>query len=435
MHQEGIEMRRRYRRLWGRLTVVIALLGLIVISAPARTIRVAQATALPSSAVQKGLASALTLTPDVCVPDGQGQCRNELLVKLTDSSALPIIAATYQLTLIDQLDSLPIYRLRLANPLASLQNVLAALLANPLVAYAEPNYLGEEPEGVVKSSWSQGGDENGYATQWAPDKIRLPEAHTVSRGAGITVAVLDTGADLDHPALAGRLVQGIDFVDGDLDPSEEGVYGQDIAFGHGTHVAGLVALAAPDAKIMPLRILKPDGSGNSWLLAQAIRYAAANGAKVINISYSVHQRSFLIDELLSDVTSLAPGAVVAAAAGNSGPSTAPEYPAAEGVPGLIAVAASTKSDKLASFSTRGSWVDVAAPGDRIVSSVPDDIYATWSGTSMAAPLTAGTAALVRAAYPDLSPAQVAERITATAAAIAAPVPRRVDAAAALGFQP
>src|SRR6266545_697912 len=370
-------MRQRYQRLWGRLTVVIALLVLIAISASAHTVRGAQTTTRPSSVVQKSLVSATVLTSDICVPDGQGRCQNEVLVKLTDPTALPIISAALQLTLIDQLEGRPIYRLRLANPLASLQNVLAALMANPLVVYAEPNYLGEEPEGIARSSWSSGDDE----------------------------------------------------------PSEEGVYGQDIAFGHGTHVAGLIALAAPDAKIMPLRILRPDGRGNSWLLAQAIRYAATSGARVINISYSVHKRSLLLEDVLGEVMSAVPGAVVAAAAGNSGPSTAPEYPAAEGVPGLIAVAASTRSDRLADFSTRGSWVDLAAPGDRIVSSVPDNTYGTWSGTSMAAPLVAGTAALVRAANPELSPAAVVERITATAAEIAGPVPHRIDAAAALGFQP
>ncbi len=426
-------MRQRYQRLWGRLTVVIALLVLIAISASAHTVRGAQTTTRPSSVVQKSLVSATVLTPDICVPDGQGRCQNEVLVKLTDPTALPIISAALQLTLIDQLEGRPIYRLRLANPLASLQNVLAALMANPLVVYAEPNYLGEEPEGIARSSWSSGDDENGYASQWAPDTIRLPEAHTISRGAGITVAVLDTGADLDHPALAGRLVQGIDFVDGDLDPSEEGVYGQDIAFGHGTHVAGLIALAAPDAKIMPLRILRPDGRGNSWLLAQAIRYAATSGARVINISYSVHKRSLLLEDVLGEVMSAVPGAVVAAAAGNSGPSTAPEYPAAEGVPGLIAVAASTRSDRLADFSTRGSWVDLAAPGDRIVSSVPDNTYGTWSGTSMAAPLVAGTAALVRAAQPNLKPAEVAQHIIVTSATIHGSVPHRIDAAAAVGL--
>jgi subtilisin family serine protease len=303
------------------------------------------------------------------------------------------------------------------------------------VVYAEPNYLGEVPEGVYKSSWSRGDDENGYMRQWAPDTIRLPEAHTISRGAGVTVAILDTGVDLSHPTLAGRLVQGFDFVDLDADPSEEGMYGQDVAYGHGTHVAGLVALAAPDAKIMPLRILNPDGTGNSWLLAQAIRYAIDYRVGVINLSYSVQHRSLLVDDLLSIVTSLRPGAVVAASAGNSGGSD-PEYPAAEHVPGMLSVAASSMSDHLADFSTRGAWVKVAAPGARIVSSVPLDsgsAYATWSGTSMAAPLAAGTAALVRAAQPNLTPAEVVQQIMATSATIGGPVPYRIDAAAALGL--
>jgi len=236
-----------------------------------------------------------------------------------------------------------------------------------------------------------------------------------------------------HPALVGHLTQGVDFVDGDLDPSEQGVYGQDLAFGHGTHVAGLIALSAPEAKIMPLRILRPDGSGQSWLLAQAIRYAVTQNVQVINISYSVHQRSFLIDDLLGLVSSALPGAVVVAAAGNSGPSTEPEYPAAENVPGMIAVAASTQRDRLAGFSTRGSWVDLAAPGESITSSVPDNTYGTWSGTSMAAPLVAGTAALVRSSSPGMSAEKVAQRIITTAAPIGGSVPRRLDSAAAWGL--
>jgi subtilisin family serine protease len=169
------------------------------------------------------------------------------------------------------------------------------------------------------------------------------------------------------------------------------------------------------------------------LLAQAIRYVTEQKVQVINISYSVHQRSLLIDDLLSRVTALLPGALVVAAAGNSGPSTAPEYPAADDAPGLVAVAASTQNDQLASFSTRGSWVDLAAPGESITSSVPDDLYGTWSGTSMAAPLVAGTAALVQSANPGLSAEQVAQRIVMTAARISSPVAHRVDAAAAVGL--
>jgi subtilisin family serine protease len=359
---------------------------------------------------------------------------NEVIVKLIPAINLSSLLALLPLKLqvIDQLDSLPILRLRILNG-ASPLDVASRLIASRLVIYAEPNYLGGAPEGVARSSWARSEGPEAYQEQWAPAAIRLPEALSISRGAGSTVAVLDTGADLDHPALAGHLTQGIDFVDGDLDPSEAGAYGQDIAFGHGTHVAGIIAMTAPEAKIMPVRILRPDGTGQSWLLAQAIRYVTEQKVQVINISYSVHQRSLLIDDLLSRVTALLPGALVVAAAGNSGPSTAPEYPAADDAPGLVAVAASTQNDQLASFSTRGSWVDLAAPGESITSSVPDDLYGTWSGTSMAAPLVAGTAALVQSANPGLSAEQVAQRIVVTAARISSPVAHRVDAAAAVGL--
>jgi subtilisin family serine protease len=380
--------------------------------------------------------------PAAHVPD-------EVIVRLVPSllgnvdTLAQTIAARFGLQVLDRLDTLPVFRLKIVNSDLSLPILVDLLDAIPGVVYAELNYLGEAPEGVAKSSWSRGGDEGGYGSQWAPSKIRLPEAHTVSRGAGITVAVLDTGADLDHPALAGHLMPGFDFVDLDADPREEGVYGQDIAYGHGTHVAGLVALAAPEAKIMPLRILKPDGTGNSWLLAQALRYAVGtpaagilppeDKADVINISYSVRQRSLLLDNVLGLLAALPDGPVVVAAAGNRGPSTVKEYPAGENKPGVLAVAASTEADMLADFSTRGSWVDLAAPGEGIMSSVPDNAYSVWSGTSMAAPLAAGVAALVRARYPSYSPSQITARIIDQAQTIDAPVSRRVDAAAALGL--
>jgi subtilisin family serine protease len=255
--------------------------------------------------------------------------------------------------------------------------------------------------------------------------------------------VLDTGVDLTHPELAGRIVAGFDFVDNDADPSESGVYGQDYGFGHGTHVAGLVALAAPDAKIMPLRTLKPDGIGTIWAQAEALRYARDQGADVINLSFSFRTPSKLLNDILAEVTcttsvstdclaSVRPGAVVVAAAGNSS-ATIPEYPAATLVPGVIAVAASTEADTLTSFSNYGVWVDMAAPGERILSSVPGGGYATWSGTSMSTPLVAGTAALVRATYPGMRPGQVELHLTRSATTISGLVQRRVDAAVALSL--
>jgi subtilisin family serine protease len=413
-------MHRRWLR-YARLLVAISFLGCLL------------AQAQPARATEE---SATYVSDEVIV---------RLVPPLLGSveALVQTIASQFGLQVLEQLGTLPVFRLKLIHTVLSPLALASLLDALPGVAYAEPNFLGQSPEGVARSSWSKGDDEEGDAPQWAPGKLRLAEAHTVSRGANVTVAVLDTGVDLDHPALAGHLAQGFDFVDLDADPSEEGTYGQDIAYGHGTHVAGLVALAAPEATIVPVRILRPDGSGDSWILAQALRYAVGlpvagitplgRKADVINISYSVRQRSLLLDDMLGLLAALPGAPVVVAAAGNQGPSIAKEYPAAESRPGVLAVAASTEADLLADFSTRGSWVDVAAPGEGILSSVPDNDYGVWSGTSMAAPLAAGVAALVRARYPSFNSAQVTARIINNAKTIDASVSRRVDAAAALGL--
>ena len=129
-----------------------------------------------------------------------------------------------------------------------------------------------------------------------------------------------------------------------------------------------------------------------------------------------------------------PGAIITAASGNSGTNDR-EYPAADLLPGVLAVAASTEANTLAAFSTCGSWVQVAAPGDHILSSVPGEGYATWSGTSMASPLAAGPAALVRAACSSLQLADIAARVIMTGVPMGGLVRRRVDAAAALGRSP
>jgi subtilisin family serine protease len=236
-------------------------------------------------------------------------------------------------------------------------------------------------------------------------------------------------------------LNGYDFVDSDADPSEVGIEGSDLAFGHGTHVAGLLALVAPDAKILPVRFLAPDGTGTNWRQAQALNYAVSQGADIINLSYSSDSDSRLINDILAMVTCNSasnakcrsknlPGAVVVAAAGNSGAQVR-EYPAASAVPGILASAASTEFDQLASFSTYGSWVKIEAPGEHILSSFPGGRYALWSGTSMAAPLAAGTAALVRAVYPTLKPTTVVNQMRITAASVGGPVRWRLNAAAAI----
>jgi subtilisin family serine protease len=343
---------------------------------------------------------------------------------------------------IEQLAKFPIYRMQILDG-SSPADKATALSKKQHVIYAEPDYIGAIPEARRRSSWTVG-DNIGlaeYKEQWAARTIRLAEAHMVTRGASVTIAVLDTGVDLDHPALRGHLLNGYDFVDSDADPSETGIEGSDLAFGHGTHVAGLLALVAPDAKILPVRFLAPDGTGTNWRQAQALNYAVSQGADIINLSYSSDGTSRLIDDILAMATCNSaryakchsknlPGAVVVAAAGNSGAQVR-EYPAASRVPGILASAASTESDQLAGFSTYGSWVQIEAPGERILSCFPGGRYALWSGTSMAAPLAAGTAALVRAIYPSLKPTAVVTQMRITAASVGGPVGWRLNAAAAI----
>jgi subtilisin family serine protease len=427
MLQENLNMNRLLLRLVIILTLITMLLSLVV----------------PIT-----LASAQTLN---------GFTPNEVLVKLLRATDVAAVAADHALdpTPLDQFGSRAIFRMRILDG-ASPPNRAAALEADPRVIYAEPNFIGRAPEGVQRVSWPKNDGSGDSKEQWAVGIIRLPEAHTVTRGAGITVAVLDTGVDLSHPALAGRLVSGYDFVDLDADPSEVGSTEQNLHYGHGTHVAGLIALVAPDAKIMPLRVLDENGGGDIWVLAEALAYAinpdgdlnTADGADVINLSLSSTHETDLLAEIVASVTCeydddpgedddclVSPnqhGAVVVAAAGNSSSST-PEYPAAENVIGLLAVSASTSADTLASFSNYGPWVHVAAPGEYILSSVPDGEYATWSGTSMATPLVAGEAALVRAVNPGHSAAEVVGHIISKSEDIGGPVPQRIDVAAALGI--
>jgi len=384
----------------------------------------------------------------------------EVLIKLAQANDLPGIADSYRLAPepLDQFGMRPIYRMRILDRVSP-QKKATQLRADPLrrVIYAEPNYIGQIPEGGAQVIWAHGGDAGAYVSQWAKALIRLPEAHEITRGAGVTVAVLDTGVDLNHPALAGRLVPGYDFVNMDADPSEEGKYVRNPGYGHGTHVAGLIAMAAPEAKIMPVRVLNANGVGNIWVLAEALAFAVNpdgnpatdDGADVINLSLGTQRRTDLISDLVTEASRdnddgdirieielLDPNGrkrrnvVVIAAAGNRG-STIREFPAAEGAAGMLAVGASTQADKLATFSNRGAWVNVAAPGEGILSSVPGGGYGTWNGTSMSAPLVAGVAALVRSRYPKLSAVQVVKMIVAASTQIDSPVPYRIDAAAPL----
>lgn len=257
--------------------------------------------------------------------------------------------------------------------------------------------------------------------QWAHDLLRTSTAWKAATGVGVTVAVVDTGVQASHPDLAGRVLQGYDFVGKDTNASD--------ANGHGTHVAGIIAAntynsigvagMTKSAKVLPVRVLDANGEGTDADVASGIIWAANHGADVISLSLAGPKSSA---ESSAVAYALSKGVAVVAAAGNDGcPLFGPaaSYPGAD--TGVIGVGAVTRTSTIASYSSCGSWVDVSAPGGDttsaggIYSTYFGSSYASLSGTSMATPYAAATAALaIEEIGPGWTPAGVAQVMGATA---------------------
>ena len=275
----------------------------------------------------------------------------------------------------------------------------------------------------------------GYEAQWGLQIIHANEVWSVSTGRNVLVAVVDSGsgpnADLTtnlspgRSIIRGRTTEGAN----DVDPN-----------GHGTHVAGIIAAqanndigvagVAPDARILPIRVLDSNGDGSEADVALAIRYAVEAGARVINLSLGGIGQT---EQLLSAIQYASGNNVlVVAAAGNAGPTAGITYPAGNDL--TLAVTAADQTMTSPSFAQRGSYIDITAPGVGICSTIrtgsrvdstracatADEPYITMSGTSMAAAFISGVAALIISANPTMTAVQVREVIVATATDIGAP---------------
>ncbi|MFH1710429.1 MAG: S8 family serine peptidase [bacterium] len=350
----------------------------------------------------------------------------------------------------DKIDEPGVYKLTYKDR-EDIYSIVDELNKDPDVEYAEPNYIYQTF--IVPNDPS-------YSLEWGFSKIGAPSAWDVMKGDGkVVIAVIDTGVDYRHPDLATNIwvnanetpdngmdddgngyvddVAGWDFVS---IPAEWAAAGEDPGppdndpmdfYGHGTHVSGIVAGkpnngigiagAAWDCKIMPLRAGYMYVDGNGYLeledIAEALYYAADNGASVINMSFGCSYNARCLREAVKYAHSK--GCVMVSSAGNVDGYDAgqPFYPAA--YDHVIAVASVDSADKISvwnmyAFSNFGDFVDICAPGTAILSTLPNGSYGYASGTSMASPFVAGVAALVISKHKDWTPEQVESRLKATA---------------------
>lgn len=227
--------------------------------------------------------------------------------------------------------------------------------------------------------------------------FELGGTHTSVTGSSVTVAVLDTGFELDHPFLQTRFETGIDFADGDDDPSavRDGIDSDgdgltDEAWGHGTFISGVIAQIAPEARILPVRVLDSDGFGESYAVIAGIDYAIEQQVDVINISFGTSDRLPGLKDAIGRAKRA--GVLVVAAAGNDGTDTV-HFPAGYG--SVLSVGAyDQRTNEMAGFANYGSWIDVGAPGVNILSTAPGNEFGLLSGSSMSSPVVAAAAALV-----------------------------------------
>lgn len=414
--------------------------------------------------------------PDIELVDGKRAVRGEILVAFrpeVDPGRADAVRNGLGATEVDELGQIGVRVWRLPPGLA-VADALGVLKRDPSVRFAEPNLIMSildeifegpgDPSFVNPQGWPFGYQEHLRQDYAATREIHVEGAWADGAfGAGVVVAVVDTGVDLDHPDLDGNLfrdgagkVIGGNFVstrsvganDGEQHglgtdgkpgkPPSTGGSPQDDN-GHGTHVAGIIAAemnniddalketteatdawsggvvgVAPQAKIMPVKVLDASGTGGVSGVAKGILFAADNGAHIVNLSIGGG-----FSQTVSDAIKYAwvtKDVLVIAAAGNSGSET-PSYPGSDLY--AVSVAAVDAADKCASFSNLGWSVDVAAPGVEVLSSLIDGTgaytggYGRMSGTSMACPVAVGVSALIRGKNPQWHAEQVAAQLLAT----------------------
>ena len=274
--------------------------------------------------------------------------------------------------------------------------VIQALSNNPNFEFAEPDYIATA--NLIPNDPYYAG------SQWHLPAISAPAAwDSVTGNSNLTLAIVDTGVQFDHPDLAGRLLPGYDFANNDANPTDDN--------GHGTSTSGAAAANGNNGLgmagvnwgclILPVKVLAANGSGSYSAIASGINFSADKGAKVINLSLGGTLSSSTLQSAVNYAWNK--GSVIIAAAGNNGTSQT-VYPAA--CSNVVAVSAINSANTITSWSSYGSFVDLCAPGENIGTLWIGSGYVTASGTSYSSPIVSGVACLALAANPALKNFQV-----------------------------
>ena len=347
----------------------------------------------PQNQARRGPSGAPPANERRLVPD-------EVVVELAGAASqqdIQALQARHQLALLEsqagQLSGTTLTRWRITDR-RTITAVVQALEADAAVTSAQPNYL------YALQQARAAGD----PAQYELAKLNLPQAHAIATGNGVLIAVVDSGVDVAHPDLAGSVAGTFDAITaaGELNK-------------HGTSIAGLIAAhgrllgSAPSARILAVRVFGPTGNGNTFDVLKGLDYAAANGARIINMSFAGPADPITLRSLQAAYKR---GIVLVAAVGNAGPKSPPLYPGA--YPEVIGVSGSDVNNKSSVFSNRGLYISIAAPGTDILVAIPDGGFEVASGTSFSAAEVSGIVAMMLERRGDLAPDAVRRILEATA---------------------
>lgn len=345
--------------------------------------------------------------------------------EVSDSTKTEILKK-YNATIIKRIDA--IHRVVIQVPKGQEDAILNEMKKDNLIEEAEPDYVNQASfvpnDPSLNVQWGLKNTGQTIKTQKGTPTadINIESAWDVTKGSGVKIAILDSGIDTNHPDLSSKITVHKDFIGTGIDDR----------YGHGTHVAGIAAASTnnsigisgtcPDCRLIIGKVLNDNGSGPDSIIVQGIIWASDQGAKVINMSFTGAGNSTAKQDAIDYAWNK--GVVLVAAAGNNS-DTSKAYPAANN--GVIAVAATDNKDQIAFFSNYGTWVDIAAPGKAIYSSLPTHAYNMQlnspglllnydylNGTSMASPMVSGVVALIWTSSYGTSNAEVVQRLYSTA---------------------